>query len=209
MRTFNSMMKEFKKSLGNKSMMPLLLVGFLIIMLSLCYKNKNLFGAGSMFEGYREGQEEEEEQEDEVVEAQGPPASAVATDVVSEEKDEPSSEGFRGFLRRRRSRQGFREGQDGKEEEEGFFGGRRQGFREGQDGEEEEEQQQGFFGGRRQGFREGANCKRKDGFFGGRRRRQGMCNGSRCSGCNGGSHRSNGNGGLVGFGGFGDGFASV
>jgi len=27
--------------------------------------------------------------------------------------------------------------------------------------------------------------------------------------CNGGSHRCNGNGGLVGFGGFGDGFASV
>ena len=119
------MMKQFKKSLGNKSIAPLILVSLTIVILSMCYKNKNqmLFGAGSMFEGLTEGAKDEEDgftegTEHVAVEA-GPEEKEGLVEGDDYEKDtnQGSFEGFRGLRRRRqgfrglrRRRQGFREG---------------------------------------------------------------------------------------------------
>ena len=127
MRTFNSMMKQFKKSLGNKSIAPLILVSLTIVILSMCYKNKNqmLFGAGSMFEGLTEGTEPEEE--DSFIEGAehpevetGPEEGLVEGDDYEKDTSQGGFEGFRGLRRRR---QGFREGSScgaGRRDNEGF-----------------------------------------------------------------------------------------
>ncbi len=135
MRTFNSMMKQFKKSLGNKSIAPLILVSLTIVILSMCYKNKNqmLFGAGSMFEGLTEGADGDEEDgftegtEHVAVEA-GPEEKKEG--LVEGDDYEKDTEGFRGLRRRRqgfrglrRRRQGFREGSScgaGRRDNEGY-----------------------------------------------------------------------------------------
>lgn len=105
---------KMKKLFGKNNVMPLVLVAFLIVMLSMCYRNKNRISAvgNSLFEGFKEG--------DDHLEGDGDGDTfkgGFQEGGCGDDPDDPTAGCFTGHRQgfRGRRRQGFR--------------GRRQGFR--------------------------------------------------------------------------------
>lgn len=97
---------KMKKLFGKNNVMPLVLVAFLIVMLSMCYRNQNRISAvgGSLFEGFKEGENDDDDDGDGDTFKGGFQEGGCGDDP-----DDPTAGCFTGH------RQGFR--------------GRRQGFR--------------------------------------------------------------------------------
>tara|TARA_X000000368_G_scaffold313540_2_gene251162 strand:- start:4959 stop:5651 length:693 start_codon:yes stop_codon:yes gene_type:complete len=172
MRDIKPFVSKIKKLLGKNKARPLLLVMFLIVMLSFCYKNQNKVQAvgNTLFEGFNKGKKSDEKKDNTVKPVgvagdETTPVAGTAT-VVNGSVPEADNDKFRGkreglFKRRRREQM---EGDNDDEEEEEAFRGRRSGFlgkrlgfrgkKEGMEELEEEEDEEVTeeFRGRRSGF---------------------------------------------------------